>query len=172
VPADPARSRLQSTIDQLATALEAPPFMPHITLASVDSDHGTVTRAVDAVAGPRRPLTMVAGATSHDAEWSRTLVIEFDDEPIAELAHELCESLTQSFDPSGFKPHLSLLYRQDLEIAVRETLTQRYRFAGEQLRFDTLVAMHAPNGAEDVAWWDTSIAATLVGGGSEARRSG
>jgi hypothetical protein len=164
VPAEPARSLLAETIAELATELDAPTFTPHITLAGVESTPSEVRRAVDLGARQHRPLSVVAGTTTHDAEWSRALVIEIGDPQIHELADHVCRLLAHPFDPEQLKPHVSLLYRGDLAVEVRRQLAERYDFTGHQFGFDTLVAMHAPNGSEDVASWDTSISAALSGG--------
>ena len=163
VPAKTDRSRLQATIDELAVQLEAPAFLPHITLASVEADVEAVRGACDEVARERPPLRLVAGPTTHSDDWKRTLVIEFDDRRIDGLAATLCELLGHPFDPSELHPHLSLLYKRDLAADRRAELASRYVFEGDEWAFDKLVAMHAPGGIDDVASWDTSLAVRFTG---------
>ena len=161
VPAHSDRSRLQATIDELAARLEAPAFVPHITLATVDADAHAVRGAYDDVARERPPLQLVAGPTTHSDDWKRTLVVELDDRRIDGLAATLCELLGNPFDPTELHPHLSLLYKADLAADVRAELANRYVFEGDQWAFDTLVAMDAPGGIDDVASWDTSLVMAL-----------
>jgi hypothetical protein len=163
VPAEPGRSTLQATIVELAAQLEAPPFLPHVTLATVDADAEAIRRAFDEVARDRPPLRLVAGPTTHSDDWKRTLVIEFGDPRIDGLAGTLCDLLGRAFDPSELRPHLSLLYKRELPRGQRAALASRYVFEGDEFEFDTLVVMHAPGGVDDVLSWDTSLAVTFAG---------
>jgi hypothetical protein len=165
VPAEPLRTRLVGTIDALAGAHGGPRFEPHVTLDVCDAPLGeeaatVLARACEAIA----PATLAALATDHSEARFRTLFVPFaDPRPAAIRA-----ALRAAFDARGdyaLDPHLSLLYRERLDCAVRARLAATHDHRGEAMRFDTVVLVRPGPGAglHDIERLDTSLRATLRG---------
>jgi 2'-5' RNA ligase len=163
VPAEPHRAELRTHIDRLAVELGTPSFEPHVTLASGGVDHAAAVTAIERIAGSTAPLAVTAGVTAHGAERFRAVFIELEDTRLHELAARLCVHLHLEFDPAQLRPHISLLYAEDVAPGRRAGIAAAHSFAGRTLRFDTLVASVPGAGVEDVARWQSTVARRLTG---------
>jgi hypothetical protein len=165
VPAEPLRSRLAGTIDALAAAHGGPRFEPHVTLevgeAALPGDPAaTLAHACAALA----PASLAALGTGHSDALFRTLYVAFDDPRPAAIR----AALRAAFGVRGdyaLDPHLSLLYRERLDPALRARLATAHDHRGEAMRFDTVVLVRAGPGAglHDIERLDTSVRARLGG---------
>lgn len=147
VPKDPS-SLLVSTIRELSEEFSTPIFSPHVTLHCVfepTSVQDALLPALDhahAKAGGT-PITLTVSSIGHSEVRFKTLFLEFEhSEQLQHLANSLAIDL-----PSAYKfiPHLSLLYRENLSLSVRNELCTRLlgRFQKIKLEFD-LVTLVSP----------------------------
>lgn len=163
VPAEPWLARLSATIAALAHEHDAPCFEPHVTL------HVGATAAPDALpdalarlAAALAPVAMTAGATAHDRPWHHTLYVALDAPGLASMQRQVADALAAPGD-YALAPHLSLLYREDLPVALRASLAAAHRLDGARIVFDTLVLVRPLPGGDlsDVSRIDTTLRARL-----------
>jgi hypothetical protein len=148
LPCEKDRDRLQTTIDLLSRELDAPLFVPHVTLYSTvlarDEDPVELIRNL---AKRFTEIKLTCGPTGHSGMLFKTLYIEFNYQQVATLATALRDQCRHQ-SSYRLEPHLSLLYRS-LPSAARDALAQRMDFAGKTVRFDAIAAVTPGFGNSD-----------------------
>lgn len=147
IPAEPALSRLQATIDGLSTRFGSPRFGAHITMEVGVAGGTPVATIVDLIATEFPVLELACGATRHTDARFKTLFIEFDDPALFRM-HRRMRALLGTGSSYHFAPHLSLVYGP-LPVAERTALAGDEDHRGEVIRFDAVAIGLPAAGASD-----------------------
>ena len=106
---------LRGVMDNLADRYQAPKFMPHITMYSVNvaSDRvGQMRNRVMAVARDLQPITLKVKDIGFDNNLFMSLFVRFEaSEELDQLQKRLQRALSE-FGDYTFTPHASLLYKE------------------------------------------------------------
>ena len=87
------------------------------------------------------PIKLKVSGIGHSSVRFKTLFLEFErNEQLEQLHENLRKSLKSSYI---FKPHLSLMYQEDLSQPIRENLVERFehKFKSAELEFRLIAAV-------------------------------
>ena len=137
MPREPLRSQLQKMIRQLAAALDAVEFEPHITVFAGPSTNTEAHEIATRIAKRFEPIEAIAEKVDYGEVYTKTVFVQFRESPALRQMHELARSsFTQ---PSNYQlnPHLSLVYKKMAE-AEKQELCRRIRLPMGNYLFDAI----------------------------------
>jgi len=151
VPCASQRDFFDSIVKDLAQEFSTPVFCPHLTLHCVfqpASVRSALVPALDrAVQKLPRPISLKVASIGHSALRFKTLFVEFEgaNEDLFGLARSLSAELPSDY---MFAPHLSLLYRENLDLKTRERLAKMYaeRLRGLTVEFNSVTLVSPGKG--------------------------
>jgi hypothetical protein len=143
IPAEPARSYLNSLISELAGRFGAPIFEPHVTLYVTEPGNenpaGVLRETFRNIGPPRVSIT----AVNYSDEFTKTLFVEFrPDELLARLSEKL-RAGSASQREYQLNPHLSLIYKT-MSPATKAEIVNTLRLPFADVRFDSAKAVISP----------------------------
>ena len=144
-PAEPQKAILADLIQRLAQQYEAPLFEPHLTVRALHAaeEPADAKAVLEQIAGEHPPLELISTGVGFSETFTRTLFIQFADNPaLASMAADLEHALT-SPSPYELTPHVSLIYK-DLEDSEKRLLAASLDVPGV-ITFDTLKVIAAPD---------------------------
>jgi Cyclic phosphodiesterase-like protein len=151
VPASPWHQRLHRLIEELAGAFASAVFEPHITLhVGAVRRFSSVSAELSKVAASHPTIALTCGATKHGSEHFKTLFVTFDDTRLEVLRQALMDAADLGGMQYQLRPHLSLLYRGDLDSAERGRLASIHSFEGEPVIFEELVLVRPVPPSDDL----------------------
>jgi 2'-5' RNA ligase len=156
VPAAPERDFLQELINTLASAYDAPRFVPHVTLYSGaspanDNPPDIIMQSTQEV----HRLNLQVDRILSTEEFTKTLFVQFHP---STLLSQLTEAMRRlSTQPSAYRlnPHLSLMYKR-LSRPETQRIAATIRLPMAVVCFDEVWAIASPGTtrtAEDVGRW-------------------
>jgi len=137
-PSEPQYGRFQAIIRELARSHGTPLFAPHVTLISGRKhDELRLPEKIARWAGEQPPLSLAAGPIDVTDERFRALFLSLVPGESQALFSRARGEL--SID-SDFRPHLSLMYTQDLPRARKEGIARDLidRLPDKEIHFDSL----------------------------------
>ncbi|TMW64863.1 hypothetical protein Poli38472_009030 [Pythium oligandrum] len=142
VPHAAAERELQGVIDELATRLETPSFLPHMTLLGgiMGLQEEEVVRKTQLVADGLETLDLqVSAVSSKELLYFQCVFALLKMTPALENAHEHAKQVYERLEEPSFMPHVSLVYG-DLSTEDRRALAQEFgpRFDGTQMKMERL----------------------------------
>ncbi|MET0384457.1 MAG: hypothetical protein ABW321_00790 [Polyangiales bacterium] len=120
LPGEPERTRLLSTITELARQQGAPSFVPHVTLLSGVGELEEWQAKLGSLMPQLSRVTARVSGVGHSERLFKTLYLQLEAaDALCTLQRQVAQLLGQDY---VFDPHLSLLYRAALPISEREAL--------------------------------------------------
>lgn len=142
LPEERASRYFRELIASLAGEFDAPDFAPHVTLGLALSE--TPDELVS------EPFELAIIGLGYSAEFTKTLFVRFQlSTPLAKLRASL------GLDPSGYDPHLSLLYRE-MPRSKKRRIAVSLQLPFSRVRFDAVRAVRCSlpvATSADVAGW-------------------
>lgn len=155
IPAEPFRSELDTLIRNLARRFHAPVFTPHVTIYSGAIDTFTNPQNIlDVVLTGAKPIELTSAGISFTNQFTKTLFIQFEQNPQLSLLSENIRRSTPAREPYNLDPHLSLLYAT-LDVTTQRDLARSIT-PQSRILFDTLQAISTGGSnltAVDVEQW-------------------
>jgi Cyclic phosphodiesterase-like protein len=156
VPAAPERDFLQELINTLASAYDAPRFVPHVTLYSGaspanDNPPDIIMQSTQEV----HRLNLQVDRILSTEEFTKTVFVQFRPSTLLSQMTEAMRRL--SARPSAYRlnPHLSLIYKR-LSPPEAQRIAATIRLPMAAVCFDAVWAIASPGTtrtAEDVGLW-------------------
>lgn len=140
IPTKPARSYLQSVINDLAERYAAPKFEPHVTVHVGGDCTDAVDEVLSKAARDCERIDLQALEVSDSSDFIKTLFVQFAvTTQLQQLNHSIRTAAQDSFDYE-LNPHLSLLYRR-ISIKDRRLLARSIEVPFSEVIFDSLKAV-------------------------------
>ena len=164
-PAEPLRSTLRSTIQQLAASLDAVEFEPHVTVSCGKSNDAEARVIVDRIARQFGPIELAVDGLEYTDRYTKTLFVQFRE---SARLRRMAETTAASYAlPSSYtlNPHLSLIYKT-LSEATQRTLCATIQVPEGPYRFDAVRMIETELPIEDagpVRRWRLVCEAELKG---------
>lgn len=165
VPAEPARSEFAEWIETLRVELDAPGFLPHITLFVQNQPSalrwGSLEEVLARAAEGVQPFEVPVRGIGHGEQLFKTLYLEAVLSPPIRTLHDRLRDAFVQASEYVLQPHLSLLYKE-LPADARAALAQRIQpptsFACDRIAATT----HGPGGWLNIPSW-TEICSHSLG---------
>lgn len=148
---------LQTIIRQLAQRFDSPVFTPHLTLLAIASQRlADPLRSLAATTANNCPVTLeYTGTPEWTPVYNRALTLPF--RPSPELERLIRDLHPDNKLPSGYQPHISLVYA-DLDRSAGESLIREVDPVKHLVRFDRCAAVRVGPSCRsdrDVRMWKT-----------------
>ena len=140
IPAEPAHSFFEKTIEDLAGRYDAPVFEPHMTIY-VGPDRLSVAEELIAKAAAycgRLEAKMLG--IGHSGEFTKTLFVQFALNAKLIRLNEVIRHTTRGSTDYQFKPHVSLLYKK-MPVTSRRALADSIKLPFTRVVFHSIKAV-------------------------------
>ena len=140
IPAEPARSFFQRTINDLASRYDAPLFGPHVTIHVGLKRAAAAESALLEAGRICKVINLKALESGHSSEFIKTLFVRFALNTELRQLNEIIRNAAQNSFPYELQPHLSLLYKKMPAVA-RHELADSIKVPFSEVAFDALQAV-------------------------------